>query len=112
MAAGLADRLELQLAYAIGIARPISVCIETCGTGKVEDGVILELIKKHFDLRPAAIIKSLNLRRPIYRPTACYGHFGRTDLDLPWEEMDKAMVLRTEAGLKGAPAIEAEEQAS
>ncbi|MFQ5874262.1 MAG: methionine adenosyltransferase [Dehalococcoidia bacterium] len=111
VAAGLADRLEIQISYAIGIARPISVCIETFGTGKVEDGVILELINKHFDLRPAAIIKNLDLRRPIYRPTACYGHFGRTDLDLPWEETDKAVVLRAEAGLKGVSATRSKQQA-
>ena len=111
VAAGLADRLEIQLSYAIGMAHPISVCIETFGTGKVDDDIILELIKKHFDLRPAAIIRDLDLRRPIYRPTACYGHFGRTDLDLSWEKTDKAFAIRAEAGLKGALAIESQEQA-
>ncbi|MEE9199086.1 MAG: methionine adenosyltransferase [Dehalococcoidia bacterium] len=111
VAAGLADRLEIHISYAIGVSHPISVCIETFGTGKVEDGVILELIKKHFDLRPAAIIQNLDLRRPIYRATSCYGHFGRADLDLPWEGTDKAVALRAEAGLKGKPAFQAEEQA-
>jgi len=100
VAAGLADRLEIQVAYAIGIARPLSLAIETFGTGKVSDEVILKLINKHFDLRPGAIIESMQLRRPIYRPTACYGHFGRTDIDLPWEKTDKAAMLRAEAGIK------------
>ncbi len=111
VAAGLTDRLEIQLSYAIGVAQPISICIETFGTGKVADELILELINKHFDLRPAAIIKNLNLLQPIYRSTACYGHFGRNDLNLPWEETDKAVVLRAEAGLKGAsPNTWAQEQ--
>jgi len=101
VAAGLADRLELQVSYAIGVAYPISISIETFGTGKVDDEVIVSLINKHFDLRPGAIIDSMKLRRPIYRQTACYGHFGRTDIDLPWEKTDKAAVLRAEAGLKG-----------
>ncbi len=109
VAAGLADRLEVQLSYAIGIAHPISVAIETFGTATVADDIILELINKHFDLRPAAIIKNLDMRRPIYRQTACYGHFGRTDLDLPWESTDKAVLLRAEVGLKGEP--RAKEQA-
>ncbi len=100
VAAGLADRVELQVSYAIGVARPISLMVETYGTGKVSDEIILELVKKHFDLRPAGIIKSLDLRRPIYRQTAAYGHFGRTDLDLPWERTDKAAMLRAEAGLE------------
>lgn len=100
VAAGLADRLEIQVAYAIGVAHPLSISIETFGTGKVSDEVILELINKHFDLRPGAIIESLDLRRPIYRATACYGHFGRTDIDLPWERTDKAEMLRAEAGIK------------
>lgn len=99
VAAGLADRLEIQVSYAIGVSHPLSISIETFGTGKVPDDVILSLIRKHFDLRPGAIIKNLNLRRPIYRPTAAYGHFGRSDLDLPWEKTDKAALLRTEAGL-------------
>ena len=99
VAAGLADRLEIQLSYAIGVAYPLSISIETFGIGKVSDDVILDLIKKHFDLRPGAIIETLNLRRPIYRQTATYGHFGREDLDLPWEKTDKAEILKTEAGL-------------
>ncbi len=101
VAAGLADRLEIQISYAIGVAHPISIAIETFATGKVDDEIILNLIKKHFDLRPGAIINSMKLRRPIYRQTSCYGHFGRTDIDLPWEKTDKAAVLRAEAGLKG-----------
>ena len=100
VAAGLADRLEIQVAYAIGKAHPVSISIETFGTGKVSDEVILELINEHFDLRPGAIIEALDLRRPIYRATACYGHFGRTDVDLPWERTDKAEMLRAEAGNK------------
>lgn len=98
VAAGLADRLELQVSYAIGIARPLSLAIETFGTGKVPDEQILELIQKYFDFRPAAIIRDLNLRRPIFRPTAVYGHFGRDDIDAPWERTDKADILRREAG--------------
>ncbi|MFQ5924803.1 MAG: methionine adenosyltransferase [Dehalococcoidia bacterium] len=101
VAAGLADRLEIQIAYAIGVARPLSSSIETFGTGRVSDEIILDLINKHFDLRPGAIIDSMNLRRPIYRATACYGHFGRTDIDAPWERTDKAAMLRAEAGLEG-----------
>ncbi len=100
VAAGLADRLEFQVSYAIGLARPLSICIESFGTGKVDDQVIIDLINKHFDLRPGAIIESMQLRRPIYRQTATYGHFGRTDIDVPWEKTDKAAVLRAEAGLK------------
>ena len=100
VAAGLAERCELQVSYAIGVAHPLSLSIETFGTNKVDDDVILALIKKHFDLRPAAIIQNLNLRRPIYKATASYGHFGREDLNLPWEKTDKAAKLRTEAGLK------------
>ena len=100
VAAGLADRLEMQVAYVIGKAHPLSVSIETFGTNKVSDDIIVKLINKHFDLRPGAIIDSLNLRRPIYRQTAAYGHFGRSDLDLPWEKTDKAAMLRKEAGLK------------
>jgi len=99
VAAGLADRCELQIAYAIGVARPVSVSIETFGTGKIADEKIVEFIQQTFDLRPAGIIKALDLRRPIYRQTAAYGHFGRTDLDLPWERTDKAEALRNLAGL-------------
>jgi S-adenosylmethionine synthetase len=98
VAAGLADRLEIQIAYVIGVAHPLSVSVETFGTGKVDNQVIKDLINKHFDLRPAAIIKTLDLRRPIYRQTAAYGHFGRTDIDLPWEKTDMAEILRKEAG--------------
>ena len=97
VAAGLAERLEIQISYVIGVAHPLSVSIETFGTAKVDQEVILNLINKHFDLRPEAIIRTFNLRRPIYRPTACYGHFGRDDLDLPWEKTDKAEILRKEA---------------
>jgi S-adenosylmethionine synthetase len=99
VAAGLADRLELQVSYAIGVARPLSLAVETFGTGKIPDDQIVTLIKKHFDLRPAAIIRDLDLRRPIYRQTAAYGHFGRTDIDLPWERTDKADAIREDAGL-------------
>jgi len=97
VAAGLAERIELQVSYVIGVAHPLSVSIETFGTAKVDQEVILNLINKHFDLRPEAIIRALDLRRPIYRQTACYGHFGRDDLDLPWEKTDKAETLRKEA---------------
>ena len=99
VAAGLADYIELQVAYTIGKARPLSLSIETFGTGKVSDEAILGLIHKHFDFRPEAIIRTLNLRRPIYRQTAVYGHFGREDLNLPWEKTDKAEILKAEAGL-------------
>lgn len=99
VAAGLADRCEVQLAYAIGVAKPVSVRIDTFGTGKVSEEKLIELVYKHFDLRPAGIIKELDLRRPIYRKTAAYGHFGRLDLDLTWERTDKAEVLKKEAGL-------------
>jgi S-adenosylmethionine synthetase len=97
VAAGLADRLEVQIAYVIGVAHPLSISIETFGTARVEPEIITGLINKHFDLRPAAIIRDLNLRRPIYQQTACYGHFGRDDLDLPWEKTDKAETLKREA---------------
>jgi len=93
VAAGLADRLELQVSYAIGMASPISISVETFGTGKVHDVEILELVDKHFDLRPGSIIRDLDLRRPIYKQTAAYGHFGRDDLDLPWESTDRAAAL-------------------
>jgi len=99
VAAGLADRCEIQIAYAIGVAHPVSVAVETFGTGKIADDKITELILQTFDLRPAGIIKTLDLRRPIYRQTAAYGHFGRTDLDLSWERTDKAEALRKLAGL-------------
>jgi S-adenosylmethionine synthetase len=102
VAAGLADRCEVQVAYAIGVAYPVSVFVETFGTNKIEESLIADLVRVHFDLRPAAIIHNLNLRRPIYRQTATYGHFGRPDLDLPWEKTDKAEALRSAAGLKGA----------
>ncbi len=97
VAAGLAERIEIQISYSIGVAHPLSVSIETFGTAKVDHQVLLDLINKHFDLRPEAIIRALDLRRPIYRATACYGHFGRDDLDLPWEKTDKAKILRKEA---------------
>jgi len=99
VAAGLADKCEIQLAYAIGVARPVSIMVETFGTAKVEESLIVELIQKNFDLRPAGIIKTLDLRRPIYAQTAAYGHFGRTDVDLPWEHIDKAAALKKQAGL-------------
>lgn len=97
VAAGLADRCEIELAYAIGVARPVSVLVETFGTGKISEEKILELVNKHFDLRPAAIIRDLDLRRPIFRQVAAYGHFGRTDIDVPWERTDKAEILKEEA---------------
>jgi len=97
VAAGLAERLEIQVSYVIGVAHPLSISVETFGTARVDQEVLLSLIKKHFDLRLGAIIRDFDLRRPIYRPTACYGHFGRTDLDLPWEKTDKAEILRKEA---------------
>ena len=99
VAAGIADRCEIQLAYAIGVAQPVSVLVDTFGTGKIPEETIAELIHKNFELRPAGIIDMLDLRRPIYRQTAAYGHFGRTDIDLPWEHTDKADILRKQAGL-------------
>ena len=99
VAAGLADRFEVQLAYAIGVARPLSVSVESFGTNKIDEERIVKLINQHFDLRPGAIIRDLDLRRPIYRQTAAYGHFGRTDIDLPWEHTDKADALRRAAEL-------------
>ncbi len=99
VAAGLADKCEFQVAYAIGVARPVSIMVETFGTGKVDDAKLVDLVREHFDLRPAAIIRDLDLRRPIYTQIASYGHFGRTDLDLPWERTDKAEILRRDAGL-------------
>ena len=97
VAAGLADRVEVQIAYVIGVAHPLSVAVETFDTGKVDTEVIDKLISEHFDLRPAAIIRYFNLRRPIFRQVASYGHFGRDDLDLPWEKTDKAEILKKEA---------------
>ncbi len=105
VAAGLADRFELQISYAIGMAHPVSIMVETFGTGRISDAKIEELVSKHFDLRPRAIIEQLDLRRPIFRQTAAYGHFGRPDLDLPWERTDKADLLAADAGL--APRIRA-----
>jgi len=99
VAAGLAEQCQLQIAYTIGVARPVSLCVETFGTGKIADDRIVELVREHFDLRPGAIIQELRLRRPIYQPTAAYGHFGRTDIDAPWERIDKAEDLRDAAGL-------------
>ncbi len=99
VAAGLADRLELQLSYAIGVARPLSLAVETFGTGKIADDKIVALIHEHFDMRPAAIIRDLKLRRPIFQATAAYGHFGRDDIEAPWEQTDKAAALRKAAGL-------------
>ncbi|NOX61922.1 MAG: methionine adenosyltransferase [Chloroflexi bacterium] len=99
VAAGLADRCELQISYAIGVAEPLSISIETFGTGKVDDAEIERLVREHFDLRPGAIIQDLDLRRPIYRQTAAYGHFGRDDLDLPWERTNKVETLRAALNL-------------
>jgi S-adenosylmethionine synthetase len=99
VAAGIADRLELQVSYAIGVARPLSLMVETFGTGRIPDERIVELIGEYFDLRPAAIIRELDLRRPIYKATAAYGHFGRDDIDAPWERTDKCEFLRHDAGL-------------
>jgi S-adenosylmethionine synthetase len=103
VAAGIADRLEIQLSYAIGVAHPLSLMVETFGTGRIPDEKIIELIRDNFDLRPGAIIRDLRLRRPIYKPTAAYGHFGRSDIDAPWEETNKAETLRRQAGLTDAP---------
>ena len=108
VAAGLAERCEIQLAYAIGVAHPLSVNCETFGTGRIPDEEIASLILEHFDLRPGAIIRDLELRRPIYRQTAAYGHFGREDLDLPWERIDKAELLRQAAGLDERLAVGAD----
>jgi S-adenosylmethionine synthetase len=100
VAAGLAERCEIQVAYAIGVAHPLSINVETFGTGRIPDEEISQLIKENFDLRPGAIIRDLGLRRPIFRQVAAYGHFGRDDLDLPWERTDKAEILRQVAGIK------------
>jgi S-adenosylmethionine synthetase len=94
VAAGLADKAEIQLSYAIGVAEPTSINIDTQGTGKLSDEKLIEIIRENFDLRPAGIIKMLDLRRPIYKQTAAYGHFGRNDLDLPWEKLDKVDALK------------------
>jgi S-adenosylmethionine synthetase len=107
VAAGLAERFEIQISYAIGVAQPVSIMVETFGTGRVSDERIEELVREHFDLRPAAIIHNLDLRRPIYRQTAAYGHFGRNDLDVPWEQTDKAEQLADAAGLT-VPAMTAD----
>ena len=108
VAAGLADRCEIQVAYAIGVAHPLSVNVETFGTGRIPGGQISELILEHFDLRPGAIIRDLDLLRPLYEQVASYGHFGREDLDLPWERTDKAEILREAAGLGETVAVAAD----
>lgn len=97
VAAGLADKCEIELSYAIGVARPLSIFVDTFGTGKVSEEKLVELVNKYFDLRPGAIIRDLDLLRPIYKQCAAYGHFGRTDIDLPWERTDKAEILKKEA---------------
>ncbi len=99
VAAGLADRCEIELAYAIGVAHPVSIFVDTDGTGVVSDDRIIEIINEVFDLRPSAIIRELNLRQPIYKKTAAYGHFGRTDIDLPWEKIDRVDELKAKAGI-------------
>jgi S-adenosylmethionine synthetase len=104
VAAGVADRVELQVSYAIGKAEPTSVSVETFGTGIIPDDAIAELVKKHFDLRPAAIIQQLDLRRPIYKQTAAFGHFGREDIDLPWERLDKVEAIKADIGMEEAAA--------
>lgn len=102
VAAGIASRCEVQIAYAIGVARPVSLMVETFGTGKISDAKIIKLIERHFDLRPRAIIYTLDLLRPIYEKTAAYGHFGRDEPEFTWEAIDKAALLRDEAGIKTA----------
>jgi len=102
VAAGLAERFEIQLAYAIGVARPLAIHVDSFGTGKISDDELVRLIRAHFDLRPAGIIQTLDLRRPIYRPTASYGHFGRTDIDAPWERLDKVAALQRAVGITPA----------
>ena len=99
VAAGLADRCEIQVAYAIGVARPVSMSVDTFGTNRISERKIEAMIREHFDLRPGAIIDHLNLKNPIYQSLAAYGHFGRPELDLPWEKTDKAAVIRKEVGL-------------
>lgn len=97
VASGLADKCEVQLAYAIGVAQPVSISVDTFGTGKVSEDVFVQAIRENFDLRPVGIIRMLDLRRPIYKQTAAYGHFGRTDIDLPWEKTDKAEAIKVSA---------------
>jgi S-adenosylmethionine synthetase len=104
VAAGLADRFEIQVSYAIGKAEPVSIMVESFGTGAISDEKIEAIVRDVFDLRPAAIIADLDLRRPIYRQTAAYGHFGRTDIDLPWERTDKVEILQSAAGISFAGA--------
>ena len=99
VAAGLADRCEVQVAYAIGVAEPVSLMVSTFGTNKISEDDIEKLVKKHFDMRPAAIVKKLDLKKPIYQKTAAYGHFGRNESEFGWEKTDKANVLRQDAGL-------------
>lgn len=99
VAAGLASKCEIQLAYAIGVAKPLSIMVDTFGTGKIPDSKIVELVEKHFDMRPSVIIRELDLRKPRYRQLAAYGHFGRTDIDVPWERTDKSEVLRIDSGV-------------
>ena len=99
VAAGLAKKCEIQLAYAIGVARPVSIFVDSFGTGKVSDERLAQIVEENFDLRPAAIIRDLDLRRPIYRQVAAYGHFGRTDIDVPWEKTDRADKLRMAADI-------------
>ena len=94
VAAGLCDKIEIQLSYAIGVASPTSIMIDTFGTGKLSDEKLIDIIRENFDLRPAGIIQMLDLRRPIYKQTAAYGHFGRSDLNLPWEQLDKVDILK------------------
>ncbi|MBO0569022.1 methionine adenosyltransferase, partial [Clostridium botulinum] len=94
VAAGVADKLEIQLAYAIGVAKPVSISVDTFGTGKMADEEIVSIVNKVFDLRPGAIIRDLDLRRPIYKQVAAYGHFGRTDIDVPWERLDKVEEIK------------------
>jgi S-adenosylmethionine synthetase len=108
VAAGLATKCEIQVAYAIGVVKPVSVLIETFGTERIELSKIERLVHHHFDLSPNGIIKELDLRRPIYKQTAVYGHFGRSDLDLPWERTDKAEQLAQEAGVKRLTVVESE----
>jgi len=105
VAAGLADRLEIQVAYAIGRAHPLSIMVETFGTGRVSDDALISIINEHFDFRPMAIIQNLNLQRPIYRDTASYGHFGRSDIDLPWERLDKVEALREATNVQEAATV-------
>ncbi len=101
VAAGLAKKCEIQLSYAIGVARPTSILVDSFGTGAVSDEELIKIVEKHFDLRPAAIIRDLDLRRPIYRQVAAYGHFGRTDIDVPWEKTDKVEELKEELAAAG-----------